>query len=151
MAVADIAQECQKRFGFGIADGIIDVYDTIREKFTHRIDQNNPIAKGLTGSGVVTVYIDKRENIWVGTWNSGLFLLEKGKSVFKNIKVDNSNGVFKSNRIMSFAEDSMGTIWIGSFLSGLYSYNPKSKTFTHHKEPALTEKYIDTKKISEKF
>ena len=146
-SVTAIAQDSQKRFWFGIADGGVDVYNPLTEKFTHLIDQSNPIAKGLTSSNVVTVYIDKRENIWVGTWNSGLFLLEKGKSVFKNINVDNSNGVFKSNRIMSFAEDSMGTIWIGSFLSGLYSYNPKSKTFIHHQEPALTEKYIDTKNI----
>ena len=52
------------------------------------------------------------------------FLFGKRKKRFKNIQPENSNGIFKSSRIMSFAEDSEGTIWIGSFLSGLYSFNP---------------------------
>ena len=46
---------------------------------------------------------------------------------------------------MSFAEDSKGTIWIGSFLSGLYSYNPDTRNFTHHQETELKEQYIDSK------
>jgi len=146
-SVTAIAQDKQGRFWFGIADGGVDVYNPKTQNFTHLIDQNNPIAKGLTSSNVVTIYIDRRENIWVGTWNSGLFVLEKGKNKFKNIQVKNSNGVFKSNRIMSFAEDSEGTLWIGSFLSGLYSYNAATKTFVHHQEPALKEEYIDSKNI----
>ena len=36
------------------------------------------------------------------------------------------NNILKSNRIMSFSEDSKGCIWIGSFLTGLYSYDLKS-------------------------
>ena len=146
-SVTAIAQDKQGRFWFGIADGGVDVYNPKTQNFTHLIDQNNPIAKGLTSSNVVTIYIDRRENIWVGTWNSGLFVLEKGKKKFKNIQVKNSNGVFKSNRIMSFAEDSEGTLWIGSFLSGLYSYNAATKTFVHHQEPALKKQYIDSKNI----
>ena len=134
-SVTSISQDKQGRFWFGIADGGVDVYNPKTQNFTHLINQNNPIAKGLTSSNVVTVYIDRRENVWVGTWNSGLFVLEKGKKKFKNIQVKNSNGVFKSNRIMSFAEDAEGTMWIGSFLSGLYSYNATTNTFVHHQEP----------------
>ena len=146
-SVTSISQDKQGRFWFGIADGGVDVYNPKTQNFTHLINQNNPIAKGLTSSNVVTVYSDRRENIWVGTWNSGLFVLEKGKKKFKNIQVKNSNGVFKSNRIMSFAEDSEGTMWIGSFLSGLYSYNATTNTFVHHQEPSLKEQYIDSKNI----
>ena len=48
---------------------------------------------------------------------------------------------------MSFAEDSKGNIWIGSFLSGLYSFNIKTKKLTHHQEKTLRDNYIDTKNI----
>jgi len=65
------------------------------------------------------------QNIWVGTWNSGLYLLKKGSNKFRNIQIKNSGNILKSNRIMSFTEDSNGRIWIGSFLSGLYSYDIK--------------------------
>ena len=146
-SVTAITQDNQDRLWIGIADGGIDVYNSKTQEFIHLIDENNPIATGLTSSDVVTVFIDKKQNVWVGTWNSGIFLLEKGKKRFKNIQAKNSNDVFKSNRIMSFAEDSKGTIWIGSFLSGLYSYNPNTRNFTHHQETALKEQYIDSKNI----
>ena len=34
--------------------------------------------------------------------------------------------IFKSNRIASFSEDLNGKIWIGTFQSGLISYDPVS-------------------------
>jgi signal transduction histidine kinase/ligand-binding sensor domain-containing protein/DNA-binding response OmpR family regulator len=146
-SVTAITMDNEDRFWFGIADGGVDVYNSKTQEFTHLIDQNNPIAKGLTSSDIVSVFIDSKGNVWVGTWNSGIFFLEKGKKRFKNIQPDNSNGIFKSSRIMSFAEDSEGTIWIGSFLSGLYSFNPYTGDFVHHQEKALREQYIDSKNI----
>lgn len=146
-SVNSITQDQQGRFWFGITDGGVDVYDSKKETFVHLLDPTNEVAKGLNSSDVVTVFIDSKNNAWVGTWNSGLFLLKKGSKRFENIQVKNSRGILKSNRIMSFAEDSKGTIWIGSFLSGLYSYNPKTAVITHHQEEALTKLYIDSKNI----
>ena len=105
------------------------------------------MANGLSSADVVTVFIDSKNNTWVGTWNSGLFYLKDGNKKFKNIQINNSGGILKSNRIMSFAEDSKGNIWIGSFLSGLYSYNLKRNVLIHHQEKALKAQYIDSKNI----
>ena len=76
-SVTSIDEDSLGRFWIGISDGGLDVYDPNKETFTHLLDQKNKIAKGLDSSDVVSVYIDSRENIWVGTWNSGLFLLKK--------------------------------------------------------------------------
>ena len=59
----------------------------ILKKISHTlIDQNNPIAKGLTSKDVVTVFTDSKNNLWVGTWNSG-FLPRKWEQ--KNFKYSN--------------------------------------------------------------
>jgi signal transduction histidine kinase/ligand-binding sensor domain-containing protein/AraC-like DNA-binding protein len=146
-SVTSITQDNKNRLWFGIADGGIDVYDTKKQTFTHLLEPNNPVATGLSSADVVTVFIDSKNNTWVGTWNSGLFYLKDGSKKFKNIQINNSGGILKSNRIMSFAEDSKGNIWIGSFLSGLYSYNLKRNLLIHHQEKALKAQYIDSKNI----
>lgn len=146
-SVTSIAQDKKNRLWFGIADGGIDVYDPKKQTFIHLLETKNPLAAGLTSADVVTVFIDSKNNTWVGTWNSGLFYLKDGSNKFKNIQINNSGGVLKSNRIMSFAEDSKGNIWIGSFLSGLYSYNSEQSKLIHHQEPALKDQYIDSKNI----
>jgi len=146
-SVTSITQDNQGRFWIGISDGGVDVYDPKEETFTHLLDQNNKIAKGLNSSDVVSVFIDSYQNVWIGTWNSGLFILKKGSKVFKNIQIKNSGTILKSNRIMSFAEDSKGRIWIGSFLTGLYSYEQKSGTLKHYQSEAYKSLSINSKNI----
>ena len=145
-SVTSITQDKKGRFWIGISDGGVDVYDPKKETFTHLLNQDNTIAKGLKSSDVVSVFIDSNQNTWVGTWNSGLFLLKKGYKVFENIQIKNSN-ILKSNRIMSFAEDSNGRIWIGSFLTGLYSYDQKSGTLKHYQSEAYESLFINSKNI----
>ena len=145
-SVTSITQDKKGRFWIGISDGGVDVYDPKKETFTHLLNQDNTIAKGLKSSDVVSVFIDSNQNTWVGTWNSGLFLLKKGYKVFENIQIKNSN-ILKSNRIMSFAEDSNGRIWIGSFLTGLYSYDQKSGRLKHYQSEAYESLYINSKNI----
>ena len=146
-SVTAIEQDNTGRLWFGTTDGGIDVYNSKNNTYTNLLNQNNNIAQGLFSSDIVTLFIDSKENIWVGTWNSGLFFLKKNSNYFKNINISNSNGVLKSNRIMSFDEDSNGIIWIGSFLNGLYSYNRSINKFIHHEEKELKKNYIDTKNI----
>ena len=146
-SVTSIDEDYLGRFWIGISDGGLDVYDPKEETFTHLLDQKNKIAQGLNSSDVVSVFIDSRQNVWVGTWNSGLFLLKKGSNKFRNIQIKNSGNVLKSNRIMSFAEDSKGRIWIGSFLSGLYSFDLKLDILKHYKSNAFKALYINSKNI----
>jgi signal transduction histidine kinase/ligand-binding sensor domain-containing protein/DNA-binding response OmpR family regulator len=128
-SVTALIQDAQKKFWIGMDGGGIDVYDAVTEQFIHLLDPNNPIAVGLTAKDVQTLFLDSRGNIWVGTWNSGLFLLPKNQTIFQHWHVGNTNKGLKSNRVMSFSEDKQGTIWIGTFSDELHSYDHKTQRF----------------------
>ncbi|WP_031443045.1 MULTISPECIES: hybrid sensor histidine kinase/response regulator transcription factor [Arenibacter] len=132
-AVTAIDSDQEGKLWIGLLDGGVDVYDPLKNKFTNLHDQKNDIAKGLYALDIQTIFVDSKNNKWVGTWNYGLFLLKHNERTFININKDTPNSVFKSNRIMSFAEDSQGTIWIGTFSTGLYSYS--KNLFRHYNGP----------------
>jgi len=77
--------------------------------------------------------------------------LKHNQKKFININMSTPNSVFESNRVMNFDEDSSGTIWIGTYLSGLYSYNPNSSQFTHHNTPEFIKFNINTSNIRKVF
>lgn len=64
----------------------------------------------------VDVFVDSRQRIWIGTIGQGLFLHD-GQS-WQILR----RGIgFSTNTIRCFAEDSSGTVWIGT-REGLYSW-----------------------------
>src|SRR5690606_34701792 len=99
---------------------------------------------------IQTIFIDSRENVWVGSWGSGIYYLEKNSTSFINYNVENTNNLI-SNRILSFAEDPDGIIWIGSFSSGLHSYNPHTKKFTHYDSEPFDTNNINYSDIRQVF
>ena len=128
-------------------DGGVDVYDPKKEKFINLYDQKNPIAKGLNTLDIPTIFIDSKKNIWIGTWDSGIYFLKHNSKKFVLKNPSRTNSVFKSNRVMSFDEDSKGTIWIGTFGDGLYSYDHFSETFTHYNSLEFQKHQINTSNI----
>ena len=48
---------------------------------------------------------------------------------------------------MSFAEDSKGVIWIGTFGNGLYSFDRTSENFTHHDSREFQKYFINNSNI----
>ena len=146
-SVTSIVKDKKGRFWISMFDGGVDVYDSEEKVFVSLFDQKNGISKGLDRLAIPTIFIDSNNNVWVGTWESGLFLLKNNSNKFVNINMSSENSVFKSNRIMSFDEDSNGTIWIGSFLGGLYSYDPNKGIFKHHDSSEFKKYNIDTSNI----
>lgn len=141
-SVTAIVKDKKNRFWFGMDGGGLDIYDLKNKSFIHVNDQISSAIKGLKELDVQTVFFDSKNNVWVGTWNSGIYFLKEGSTRFVNFNVNNTNGKITSNRILSFSEDSKGTIWIGSFLKGLHSYNPKTQKFQHHKGDSFIDHKI---------
>ena len=129
-SVTGIVQDDTKRLWIGMDGGGVDVYNPGNETFIHLSDPNNDLISGLDSSDVQTIFIDSMENVWVGTWSSGIYFLAKNSKRFISYNKSNTNGGLTSNRIMSFCEDSMGNIYIGTFFNGLHIYTPKTKTFS---------------------
>ncbi|MFD2828206.1 two-component regulator propeller domain-containing protein [Leeuwenhoekiella polynyae] len=126
-SVTGILEDEDSRLWISMDGGGIDVLNKKAQHFTHLIDPNNPIAKGLSTGDIQTLFFDSKKNLWAGSWNAGIFFLKKGSSRFKNYT--NEDGL-ASRSTICFAEDSQGTIYIGTFNAGLQTFDPKTSKFT---------------------
>jgi len=143
-SVTGIVEDDDHKLWIALDGGGIDVYDLKSKKIEHINVQNTDLIGGLKTDYIESIFIDSKQNVWAGTWNGGLYYLEKGSKIFVNYTVENTNGGLASNTILSFDEDSFGTIWIGTFFKGLHSFDPNSKKFTYHSsEPFLQNDFLN--------
>nr|WP_242528062.1 hybrid sensor histidine kinase/response regulator transcription factor [Muricauda sp. CAU 1633] len=133
-SVSAMASDKNGKMWIGLDGGGVDVYNPKTGNIVHLTNPRNSIGAYLNAEDVTALFIDSGNNVWIGTWNSGIYHLPNGSRTFINHTASNTDGGLKSDRIMSFAEDSKGTIWIASFVEGLHSYHPKRKKFVHHNE-----------------
>ena len=144
-SVTGIIKDDKDRLWISTTESGIDVYNPKTREFTNLINKTNNIANGIDKLETTTIYKDSKGNILIGTWESGFYILKKNSTRFKNIKKKNSD--LKSDKIMSFAEDSEGTIWIGTFFGGLYSYNTFNNKVKHHNSLEFIKHNINTSNI----
>jgi signal transduction histidine kinase/ligand-binding sensor domain-containing protein/DNA-binding response OmpR family regulator len=128
-SVAAIQQDRRGWYWIGVTGGL-DIYKPKTNRYEHINASPNSKYKGLDSKSIQAVFIDSKENIWVGTWDKGLYFLKKGTKRFINYNKENTNGAIGSSGIMSFTEDSKGRIWMGSFLKGLHYFDPEKNTFS---------------------
>ncbi|APA65152.1 hybrid sensor histidine kinase/response regulator transcription factor [Maribacter sp. 1_2014MBL_MicDiv] len=94
----------------GTRDGL-SLYKTDTHTFnTYLPDRND--SKSLPEGEIRSVYVDKFKRIWVGTKNSGLYILNVETNTFRKVQIENFN------YIKAIVEDRNGNIWIGSYESG---------------------------------
>ena len=86
-SVTGIVKDRKGRFWISMFDGGVDVYDPEEKVFVNLFDQKNNISKGLDRLAIPTIFIDSHDNVWVGTWESGLFLLKNKSNKFVNINM----------------------------------------------------------------
>jgi signal transduction histidine kinase/ligand-binding sensor domain-containing protein/CheY-like chemotaxis protein len=86
----------------------------------------------LSNNDVRTIYRDKEDNMWIGTF-AGLNLYNAKSDNFAHFRTNNSG--LTSNIILSIFEDSKGNIWVGTLGGGLNLYNKKTKTFSAYTFP----------------
>lgn len=141
-SVTGIIKDSKERLWISTSDGGIDVYNIKNKEFVNITNTRNKIATGLNKAETTTIFKDSKGNILVGTWESGFFILPKNSNNFSNI--NDSNSSLKSNKVMNFAEDSRGILWIGTFFSGLYSYDLKKNKLTHHNSLDFKKYNINT-------
>lgn len=128
--------------------GGVDIYNFNTQKFTHINSTVSGSYNGLKSNYLECIFLDSKGNIWLGSWNDGIFVLPKGSKSFLNYNKINSN--LASNTILSITEDAEGKIWIGSFFKGLHSFDPKSKKITRHTGKSFVEKNlvkVDIRKV----
>ncbi len=137
-SIAGIQQDSEGKLWIG-APGGIDVYDPATKKIEHINKYQDSKFKGLTSTAILSVLLDQNDGVWVGTWDKGIFYLEKGASSFTNYTTNSSKNAIVTNSIFDFAEDSNGNIFIASFLKGIHYYNAKKKRIYYCNSAAFVE------------
>lgn len=121
-----ITEDDSGRIWIGTKLGYLNCYDPVLDKFTYweiesEITKENPIT---------VIYIDKKFNVWIGTYRGGLYKFDTktGKTINCVHKKEDPNSL-SNNYISSIVEDDFGNLWIGTF-NGLNQFNP-NKSNTH--------------------
>lgn len=130
--------------------GGLDIYNLSNKSYIHVNKNNQNYYSGLDAVDIQTIFIDSKQNIWIGSWDRGIYFLKNGTTRFANYNTVNTTGL-KSNRIFSFSEDSKGRIWIGTFIKGLHYFDNKSNTFVHCDSKAFTDNSLDKAFIRKVF
>ncbi len=60
---------------------------------------------------IVSMYLDKQNRLWIGTWGGGLSLLDTNNFTFRNFTTQEG---LPGNFILAIEEDRAGKLWIGT-------------------------------------
>lgn len=130
--------------------GGLDIYNPINKSYIHVNKANQNYYSGLDAIDIQTIFIDSKQNIWVGSWDRGIYFLKNGTNRFINYNTSNNSGL-KSNRVFSFSEDSKGRIWIGTFIKGLHYFDTTTNTFIHCNSKPFAANTLDNAFIRKVF
>ncbi|WP_289040594.1 two-component regulator propeller domain-containing protein [uncultured Zobellia sp.] len=126
-SVTSIIGDNNGKLWIGMDGGGIDVLDKATNYFKHINTGVRSEYTGLTSDYIQSLFMDSQRNIWVGSWDKGLYFLKKGTTKFVNYKFPVIRNRKGSGAIMSFAEDDFGKVWVGTFNQGLYSFQLNDK------------------------
>ena len=105
----------------------------------HMDDRYLDLYADLPHVTVTSLYKDRKNNIWFGSWDKVLYCYnptDQKKMIFKN---DNTEFSFPNDEIQAFAEDRNGRIWMGGKYFGLTVYNPQKKHFYNYRHDVARE------------
>ncbi|MBP1614846.1 MAG: hypothetical protein H6Q13_2294 [Bacteroidetes bacterium] len=101
----------------GLKTGGVDIYDPQKDQFTHLRN----IIKGKCPHRVISIFEDSQKNIWLGSWEEGLYRLTPNKSHGYD-----ASAYYDGYIISSILEKPRGYVWFGSYF-GFFVYDLNSK------------------------
>lgn len=122
-----LARVDSKTLWIGSESGIYILNMETREVTNLR--NNNSIPYSLSDNAVYSLYRDRDNGIWAGTYFGGLNYYPNQLSGFDVFyAIDNINSI-TGNRIREFCNADNGRIWIGTEDKGLNLFDPSTNTF----------------------
>lgn len=86
-------------------------------------------------SSVVSLFVDSKDRLWVGTNDSGVAIIDKG-----NVRMFSKKDGLKAASIRSIMEDNDGNTYV-AMTQGVAKFD-KNMKFTEMKNPQIEERYI---------
>ncbi len=110
----------------------VSIYNPEARSFSnlsHEIENPNSLSSDFT----LSLLIDHKERIWIGTEDGGLNLYDPDSGEFSRFR-KNQNDPFGlgSNYITDLLEDNNGNIWVATWDSGLDLLDPTTNRFVHY-------------------
>jgi ligand-binding sensor domain-containing protein/signal transduction histidine kinase len=107
----------------------IDKTDLKKKSIRIYNKSDNPNSIELLDNIIASIYIDKEERIWVGTWGKGLSILNRETMEVTNYTAESVGEMnIPENHVHVIFEDSKGRIWLGT-RNGMAIYDEFSGTF----------------------
>jgi len=110
----------------------------LRKNNTFKVFTNSNTNNVLTTTAIKSLFEDSRGDIWIGTWDKGLYRYSPKQNKFYAYPKMNSR-----NSAHVVFEDQQGNIWVGSWEFGLFKLkNPRDmkrvtwQNYTHHTSDA---------------
>lgn len=137
---------CADRRGgiwIGTEDGKVDFFKN--GTIFHYDFKEFPTAT-LSENQTNSIFQDSNNDIWIGTYFGGVYLIHKVNLAFEtiNVKSDIQHDL-SMNKVWEFAEDKNGIIWIATDDGGLNTFNPQTKkisSYTTHNTNLNTNKVL---------
>lgn len=84
----------------------------------------------LMSKNVLTIYEDAKRDIWVGTYASGVFVLDRNGNIKKHFyKKNDQTNTIGTNFVYKIFEDTNNNIWLGGIKGPLSKYDTHLNTF----------------------
>lgn len=83
----------------------------------------------LPHAAITALLMDSQQNMWLGSWDNVLYRYTKGRKQEEIFQRTAAPYSFANDQITSFAEDSLGRIWMGGAQKGLHVLDTKTKRF----------------------
>lgn len=144
--VTAIAEDASGVLWVGTDSGL-EEFDRESNTFTHYAFKVGASWKSIRKNNVKSIRGDRSGKLWIGTWQDGLFRLDKSTGEFTRCLNNPSDPKsISSNFPQCIYEDRSGIFWIGTVGAGVNKFQPVTKTFTHikfedpaHVGPALND------------
>jgi signal transduction histidine kinase/CheY-like chemotaxis protein/ligand-binding sensor domain-containing protein len=99
--------------------------------------KNEAGINSLANDNVMSIAEDTQGNIWVGTENGGLSVLNSQTKSFSNFKQDQvDRNSLNNNSIHAVYKDRSGNMWLGTYAGGINLYNQNANKFVHYRHNA---------------
>lgn len=112
----------------GASNGLLFKIDVVNYKidtYNHDPDDPTSIPSGM----IVTISEDSRNNLWLGTWPTGMCRFDKKTG--KSKRYYEKDGGLIDNTVCGIIEDDDGYLWI-STKNGICKFNPVQETFDEY-------------------
>lgn len=125
--VRDIIQTAAQEYWFATESGLI-IYNAENEQLKNlKKEKDNPL--GLSDNAIYSLFQDKNNAVWVGTYFGGINYYAYQNSVFETFFPRSSENSIAGYAIREIVQDQTGNMWIGTEDAGLSMWDLSKKKF----------------------